>query len=339
MPTYEMLWDCKFCGQKKLLGKSHRHCPSCGGAQDPESRYFPEEHEQVAVEDHEFVGADRKCPACGTAASASVKFCGGCGSPMDGAGSVALKDSGDVGYDEPQNANPQGSQPQSPPAGSPPPPQKSGGIGKIVVGAIEVMVVGFLGFVLVDAFYQVEIKVMAKAKTWEKTVSIEKLAPVRKSAWCNEMPRKAYQVDRTMKTRTRKVADGQECKNVRKDNGDGTFSTKQSCKTKYRNEEYQQAHCSYTVDRWKHARTRRANGNHSLTPHWPKYNISTSGRWPERLHSKKEIWEVKFGYSEGEIKECKLSENQWSGVKKGTSYPAKAGGLTGSLDCGSVLYR
>jgi len=32
--TYEMLWDCRYCGTKKLLGKTHRHCLECGGAKD-----------------------------------------------------------------------------------------------------------------------------------------------------------------------------------------------------------------------------------------------------------------------------------------------------------------
>jgi hypothetical protein len=31
--TYEMLWDCRYCGTKKLLGKTHRQGPECGGEQ------------------------------------------------------------------------------------------------------------------------------------------------------------------------------------------------------------------------------------------------------------------------------------------------------------------
>ena len=48
--TYQMLWDCKFCGTQKLLGVTHRHCPNCGAAQDPERRYFPAEADMVALE-------------------------------------------------------------------------------------------------------------------------------------------------------------------------------------------------------------------------------------------------------------------------------------------------
>ncbi len=42
--TYEMLWDCKYCGQRKNLGLSHRHCPNCGAPQDPAARYYPTGH-------------------------------------------------------------------------------------------------------------------------------------------------------------------------------------------------------------------------------------------------------------------------------------------------------
>ena len=44
--TYEMMWDCGFCGSSKLLGKTHRYCPGCGAAQDPSTRYFPPEEEK-----------------------------------------------------------------------------------------------------------------------------------------------------------------------------------------------------------------------------------------------------------------------------------------------------
>jgi len=54
-----MLWDCEFCGTKKLLGKTHRFCPNCGAQQDPKARYFPSDEEKVAVKDHVYVGVDK----------------------------------------------------------------------------------------------------------------------------------------------------------------------------------------------------------------------------------------------------------------------------------------
>ena len=54
-------------------------------------RYFPAEGEEVAVEGHTYVGVDRECPACQTPNSAASAFCVNCGSPLDGAVAVPLR--------------------------------------------------------------------------------------------------------------------------------------------------------------------------------------------------------------------------------------------------------
>ena len=139
--TYEMLWDCEYCGAVKLLGKTHRHCPECGAAQNPERRYFPEESEKVAVEDHQYVGADLRCPACKAPNSEIAKFCAECGSPIEKGAQVALK--------------------QDPAASPPVPasaPKKSGGVKAWPFG------VGGIGLSLIIA--------VCAASFWTKTVAI-----------------------------------------------------------------------------------------------------------------------------------------------------------------------
>lgn len=86
--TYEMLWDCHYCGTKRLLGLTHRHCPECGAAQDPTWRYFPADEDKVAVQDHVHHGADLICPACRAPAGTAARCCGNCGSPLEGGGRV-----------------------------------------------------------------------------------------------------------------------------------------------------------------------------------------------------------------------------------------------------------
>jgi hypothetical protein len=68
--VYEMLWDCKFCGTKKLLGKTHRFCPNRRPA--PIRRYFPADR-KVVVQDRVFVGADKSAPPASLSA-ASAEF-------------------------------------------------------------------------------------------------------------------------------------------------------------------------------------------------------------------------------------------------------------------------
>ena len=87
--VYEMQWDCKFCGTKKLLGKTHRFCPNCGAQQDPTWRYFPSDSEKVAVQDHVYVGADIICKACQSLNSGKAEFCGNCGAPLSDAARAA----------------------------------------------------------------------------------------------------------------------------------------------------------------------------------------------------------------------------------------------------------
>ena len=98
---YEMLWDCQYCGMEKLLGVSQRFCPGCGSVQNPDSRYFPEDKDKVAVADHKYIGADKHCSACDTPNAAMAKHCINCGNNMDGENSVNLvheKQKQDVRY-------------------------------------------------------------------------------------------------------------------------------------------------------------------------------------------------------------------------------------------------
>ena len=78
-PVYEMFWDCRNCSTKKLLGKTHRHCPVCGVPQKAADRYFPKDHEKVAVHDHLYFGSDTVCSRCETQNCAAAQHCFHCG--------------------------------------------------------------------------------------------------------------------------------------------------------------------------------------------------------------------------------------------------------------------
>ncbi|HEX3596887.1 MAG TPA: hypothetical protein VHU80_17380, partial [Polyangiaceae bacterium] len=91
-PVYEMLWDCRFCGAKKLLGLTHRHCPNCGAPQSAEQRYFPSDADKVPAKEHEYFGADVVCVHCGVANSKNSKHCAGCGAPLERAPEIARRE-------------------------------------------------------------------------------------------------------------------------------------------------------------------------------------------------------------------------------------------------------
>lgn len=89
--TYQMLWDCSYCGAPKLLARDHKHCPNCGGAQDPSWRYFPADEDKVKVEDHVYVGKDVICAACEAPNAAHAAYCSACGAELDGSKQVRLR--------------------------------------------------------------------------------------------------------------------------------------------------------------------------------------------------------------------------------------------------------
>ena len=89
MPVFEieMLWDCRFCPQKRNRGL-HRHCPNCGHPKDDLDReYMPD---MVSVEDAlsgedaalADAGPDWKCKHCGSLQNPLHKCCTECGVPQ-----------------------------------------------------------------------------------------------------------------------------------------------------------------------------------------------------------------------------------------------------------------
>src|SRR5713226_6822330 len=90
--VFQMLWDCRFCGTKKLLAVDMRHCPNCGAAQDPQWRYFPSDADKKTLSDlhYKYAGVDIICPFCGQPNSAAAKFCKDCGGDLTNAKTAAL---------------------------------------------------------------------------------------------------------------------------------------------------------------------------------------------------------------------------------------------------------
>jgi hypothetical protein len=318
--TYQMLWDCAYCGADKLLGLTHRHCPSCGSAQDEEKRYFPAEEDKVAVSDHVFVGADKDCPACSSPMAAAAAHCGNCGSPMDAADQVTLK------KDKPERAR----------RSEPPPRKKDSKASRFILLGCALLMGMVAVFVLVMILWQKDVALEATARTWERSIVVETKRPTTESKWCDDLPRKAYSVARTRKQRdTRKVADGQTCTTKRRDNGDGTFTEYEDCETKYREEPIYGEWCSYTVDRWKQARKLNEEGDGSQPPVWPAVTLRKTGDCIgcEREGTRKARYVVTFLNPEGKTYDCDLVEPEWASIQIGSKWTSQTSVIGGSLDC------
>lgn len=231
--VFEMLWDCDHCGTTGLLAKSQRYCANCGAPQNADKRYFPKEGEAKRVDGPRYEGADRNCPACSAPQSANAHNCTNCGSPLDGAAEVRGVMSG-------------GNAAVNAAMGQPKKSRKW--IWLVVLG---VLLVGGFGIWYRFIRKQSATKTVT-AHRWQREIPIEEYNEFSETNWRDKMPRDARMAVCNLKQRsTKKVEDGEECHDERKDKKDGTFEVVKKCSTKYREEPVQDEWCTYRVQRWK----------------------------------------------------------------------------------------
>jgi hypothetical protein len=346
--TYEMLWDCRFCSTKKLLGLTHRHCPNCGAPQDPSARYFPSDAEKVAVQDHVYAGADRLCPACATPNGAKANCCGNCGSPLD-AGKAAAMRKDQVHAEGQAFGGETAAVARAERAGQPAPgaltagfapaaPASGGALKGVIVAAVVVLL---CGLVFAMCFWKKAVSVAVVSQTWEREIQIEQLAARTESSWCDQLPAGASDVSRSREVRSQKqVKDGEVCATRRKDNGDGTFKQVKECSPKFKNEPVYDDKCSYKVNTWGYERSEKTSGKSIAEPRaWPVVRLTRTGSsvGSEREGTRKATYKVTFSGENGkEGGSCEVDEARWATFTVGSKWQGTASAMTGSLDCGSM---
>ncbi len=303
--VYEMLWNCTACGTNGLLGKSQRRCPNCGSPQDESKRYFPKPGEEVAVEGHRFEGADWTCGACTTPNGAAAAFCQNCGNPKEGNKSAKLQTDrivkdGSLVDNKPKDAAA---------------PKKARSKLPILIAAAVGVVGVVLAFLLL---IKKDVTVDIMAHTWTRSIAIERFDAVHESAWCDALPGGAYNVSHTREERsTKQVADGQECHDRQKDQGDGTFKVVNECKTKYKTEPVYDDKCHFDVDRWHHQRDELAKGGLTDAPQWPAVRLAGfgTGRGAEREGTRAEKYSLQLRDAKsGKEHSCDYAEPQWRSI-------------------------
>ena len=320
--VFEMQWDCQFCGATKMLGKTHRFCPNCGAPQNPDSRYFPTEDEAVEVHDHVYVGADVTCGACGELNAGNSEFCQQCGAPLtDAAKAKTLGEQRRAKGDafttsEARDLVKEKFDAEMERVGVK--KKKKEPISKVKIFAI----LGVIGVIIAGLIFVFTAKdsvtVTAQGHTWERTIDIEEFQQVRDGAWQSSVPGDAYNRSCSRKqSGTKRVADGQECQTVRRDNGDGTFRQVQECQTRYREEPVYDTWCDYTVDRWLVINIAKTNGTLDNTPDWPETSLNCAGQnrlGCEREGTRAEEYLVTFRGDENREYHCGFSQDEWSQI-------------------------
>jgi hypothetical protein len=350
--VYEMFWDCKYCGQKKLLGLTHRFCAGCGAPQDPAARYFPPDSEKVAVHDHPFVGADVACPACRQPMSRAAKCCTHCGSPIHKGAEVARRADvvvGPGGGPPMQGADAFAAGRYGPAAATPmglaSVPRASKGFPTVlaIVAGLAAVVVAV---VLVAIFWKREGVFAVSGHAWERSIAIERFDVGRRTAWCDERPAGSRELSRRREQRgTNKVPDGETCQTRKKDNGNGTFKEVRECQPKYKSEPVMSDRCELEVTEWRTSRTLVEKGaSPQDPPRWPAVTLSRPGTCLgcEREGARSEKYTVNFAATAGKAAttddlSCNLPEARWAAFAKGSKWKGNVRVVTGGVECESLV--
>jgi ribosomal protein S27AE len=305
---YEMLWDCSHCDTKKLLGKTHRHCPNCGAPQDETKRYFPPDADKVKVEDHVFTGVDKKCASCGAAQSSKAKNCGKCGAPLGEAKAVPLV-----------------TQPK-------PVAKKSNLLWYILLG---VVVFGVLIWFM--CIRKQEVQMTVTGHRWATVQPVEEFREVGEEAWKNEVPSGARQISCTRKERsTKQVQDGEDCTVVKQDKGDGTFEEVKKCTPRMKSEGVDDDFCSFRIDRWTQVEELKQTGA-GLEVAWTAVPPSKvqSGLGARRAGKKEAFYTLDLNDGKNN-RTCDVSEGTWKKYKDGQTIKAKVRASSGSIVCSEL---
>jgi len=339
--TYEMVWDCKFCGTHGLPARTHKFCPNCGAAQDPRSRRFPADSDKKKVEAYVHKGADVICAACSTPNAADSKFCQQCGNLLEGATAVSPLASQVRRETESFTAQAQRNLDQEQIDSD----LKAAGVGTVptspfslrtvaIIGVVAVVVIGVLFLI----FGRRESAALVSGHTWERTITIEQFSVVPAEAWCDQLPSGAYSVARRQEQRSsRSVADGEECAVRRVDNGDGTFSERRECQTTYREEPIYDAYCSFSINQWVTQRTTTSDGmglNSEIA--WPLTNVSGGTCLGcEREGDRDENYILILNSENREVR-CEVDFDLWERAAIETSWKIQLNAVTGQPICSSL---
>lgn len=356
--TYQMLWSCEYCDTQKLLALTHKHCPVCGAVQSAERRYYPEEGDEVSVAEHVFSGADVACRACDAPNSVQSRFCGSCGSDLEGAEQVVARaaqavnegerfatDSAKFAHAEHrQRALDQEADRKAAMAGV----HGGGGATHNHGSRFVVLISGVVGLVVVlgllcfglNWILKKEVSVEAVGHEWVRSIDIEEYQTVRERAWRENAPVGGRRVSCTEKVQShKKVRDGETCRNVRTDQGDGTFKKQKECTPNYKEVPVHGSWCTFELERWIVVDTASSQGGREDERRWPNVALVRNGVCVgcQREGPRREVLTVQFKDSQkGDSYEAVCSLSQWEGVVVGTRYKAMGRKGSSSVDCGSL---
>ncbi|MGB1287393.1 MAG: double zinc ribbon domain-containing protein [Aggregatilineales bacterium] len=352
--VYEMLWDCQFCGGKHMLGKTHRFCPQCGAPQNPQSRYYPSDDEKVAVVDHVYAGRDRTCSSCGELNSAASDFCQQCGASLEGAEEASVLDAqtrdqfGSFENSGSRDLVKESFNAEMERAGVTKTKNQSSSMNpKMIIGILAaILVIGGGIFYFMTAKEDADL--LVTGHEWSREIQIEQYQNATAEGWRNSgaaasLDSASLQGCTRRQSGTNRIPDGETCRTVRTDRGDGTFSQRQQCTTKYRSEPVYDDWCTWRGQRWEYERSAESAGDSvNETPYWAEYNLQCDGQRSvgcERVSQRLEAYTVLYRNEDISYR-CDYPQNVWETVSIESLWTGQVGKFNrGSIDCGTIEQR
>jgi hypothetical protein len=303
----------------------------------------------IALENHQYVGADKICPACSQPNSAAAIYCAECGAdlvtgkiaPTQAARELGTSSAdSDTRHDVVQDQFVADMQRiGAVPAANPPFLLGMSKKVTLIAGTTLVIAIAVI-FAAIWAFtYRKNVSAEITSMRWEHVIEIEDYQARHGEGWDETVPGGAYNEHCSDRERgTRRVEDGshQECRDV--DQGDGSMRRDCHQVTDYRDEPVYDRWCTYTFDSWAHARDVTASGGENDPMSWPTFTLANpGGRYgDEREGSHHENYRVEFTDHDGKKRSCEFdSVNEWNLFDVGMKVKVKVG-ITGRPDCDTL---
>ncbi|MGN6827580.1 hypothetical protein [Paucibacter sp. M5-1] len=144
-------------------------------------------------------------------------------------------------------------------------------------------------------------------KTWRFEIKVEKRVDESGSAWCEDMPAGAREIERRRLDAPGGAAD----------------------------------HCRFMQPQWRSQYTVRSEGDARTPAQWPQPALSElppDRLGAQRLGQRQAFFEAHLRAGEGQVWTCKLSEAHWSALALGTKLRLQID-RRGVADCASLLPR
>ena len=265
MAIREGKWKCTYCTAVNL-GRDMK-CAQCGATRDTNVEFFLEDDAAVVTDESlsqiAHSGADWHCGYCGTDNRAGNETCRQCGAAKDEGKSREEKMRGE---EKRKNAPP------------PVPGKKRSPILAIAVSAAGALVI--LGIIWALFIRTSAHEVTVQSGGWERSVDIEALEWVRRTAWGDEVPGDAVLIDYWEEQRgTEKVQTGTEKVKVgERDKGNGFFEDVYEDRPVYDEKPVYDTKYEFEVEEWIKKETVKTSGGIHDPPAWPEPRLADNQR-------------------------------------------------------------